>query len=129
MAPSRVRRGRGRGRASQAPANRGSRPRHGGSRGGGSRAEPQAHHPSKSLIVTLRIRAPWPKLEPVQQLPTPESTNLSTDSPAQEAGEGAVVHHPMAPVKDPNNVDGMYCIALYCIACGVAIPAGFYFFC
>jgi hypothetical protein len=98
MARTRGRRNRGRARG--APANRGGRR--------GSRGTTSGAHSPKSLIVTLHVRAP----QPVEQLPTPESTNLSIDSPASQQGSVAQVagegeDYLMAPVKDPNNVDGM----------------------
>src|SRR3954452_13388483 len=90
MAP---RRGRGRGRANQTPAKR-----------GGWR--------------TARTRSPGPHsreglraLQHAHQLPTPENTNPSLGTPAslqeiaeQVAEEGE--EQLMAPVRDPNNVDG-----------------------
>src|ERR1700722_3628404 len=96
MAPQR---GRGRGIANQAPAKR----------GGCRSARPRSSRPHnrESLIVTLHLRAP----RPAHQLPTPENTNPSLDTPAslqepakQVAGKGEEQF--MAPVRDPNNVDG-----------------------
>src|SRR5947209_2887555 len=94
-------RGRGKGRANRASAKRG------GWRTAGTRSsEP---HNREGLIVTLHLRAP----QPTHQLPTPESTNLSLDTPAssqepakQVIGEGEEQF--MAPVRDPNNVDGTH---------------------
>jgi hypothetical protein len=82
-----------RGTANQAPAKR----------GGWRSARPRSSgpHNRESLIVT----------RPAHQLPTPENANPSLDTPAspqepaeQVAGEGA--EQLMAPVRDPNNVDG-----------------------
>ena len=96
MAP---RGGRGRGTANQAPAKR----------GGWRSAHPRSSgpHNREGLIVTLHLRAP----RPARQLPTPENTNPSLDTPAspqepaeEVAGEGE--EQLMAPVRDPNNVDG-----------------------
>jgi hypothetical protein len=83
MAP---RKGRGRGRANQAPAKR------------------------ASGVTTARARSSGPHsregvraLQHAQQLPTPENTNPSLGTPTslQETAEQL-----MAPVRDPNNVDG-----------------------
>lgn len=92
MAP---RRGRGRGRANQAPAKRG------GWRT--ARAHSSGPHNSEGL------RAP----QHAHQLPTPEGTNASLDTPTslQETAEQVTEEGEeqlMAPVKDPNNVDGMH---------------------
>jgi hypothetical protein len=91
--------GRGRGRANRAPAKRG------GWRT--ARTHSSGPHNREGLIVTLHLRAP----QPAHQLPTPESTNLSLNTPAspqepaeQVIGEGEEQF--MAPVRDPNNVDG-----------------------
>ena len=92
MAP---RGGRGRGTANQAPAKR----------GGWRSARPRSSgpHNREGLIVTLHLQAP----RPAHQLPTLENTNTpaSPQEPAEQvAGEGE--EQLMAPVRDPNNVDG-----------------------
>jgi hypothetical protein len=112
MAPARGSRARGRaGRSAGAS-------RAGGRRGSGSREGASGPHiPKSSLVVTLRVRAA------VQQLPSPpESTTTAlstTDTPstlrearfAQAAGRtGGRRKTSMAPVRDPENVDGALCL-------------------
>lgn len=104
MAPTAGRGRRGRGTAERALTTSSS-PGRRCPRGGAS----GPHHAQQRLIVTLHVRAP----QPVRQLPAPESTLLSTESAptssrlsiARAAGQR---ERPwMAPVRDPNNVDGM----------------------
>jgi hypothetical protein len=99
--------GRGRGRANRAPTIQGGR------RGRGRGASGLHSLSPRSLIVTLHVQAP----HHVRQLPTPESTNLSTDTPpsqreflAQVAAVQEAEGPSMAPVKDPNNVDGAHAL-------------------
>jgi hypothetical protein len=93
MAP---RKGRGRGRANQAPAKRGEWRT--------ARARSSGPH-SREGVRALQ------HAQHAQQLPTPENTNPSLDTPAslQETAEQVAEEGEeqlMAPVRNPNNVDG-----------------------
>jgi hypothetical protein len=96
MAP---RKGRGRGRGNRASAKR-------GGQHSAHACSSRPHNP-ESLVASLHLRAP----QHAYELPTPENANPPSDTPVsprelaeQVTREGE--EQLMAPVRDPNNVDG-----------------------